>query len=90
MKFEMIDTCKKNIEPNHFLRRADAAQFLTNHGYKIAVATLEKYASTGCGPPFKLFGRFPIYSPADLLDWAESKCTGPFASTSDSAASNKA
>jgi hypothetical protein len=63
--------------------RKGAAAFLELHGYKVAPATLAKLASTGGGPPFRKFGRKPIYAPSDLLAWAEARCTGPVRSTSE-------
>jgi hypothetical protein len=65
------------------LPRRDAAQFLTEHGYKTAPATLAKLACIGGGPPFRSFGRRPLYHPADLVAWAQARCSGPRLSTSD-------
>jgi hypothetical protein len=65
------------------LGRKDAAQFLTDKGYKTAPATLAKLACIGGGPVFQSFGRKPLYREADLLDWAQSRTTGPRRSTSD-------
>jgi hypothetical protein len=56
------------------LRRREASQFLRDHGYPVAYTTLEKFASTGGGPPFTSFGRIPLYDEDDLLDWARSRC----------------
>ena len=63
--------------------RKGAAQFLTHRGYKTAAATLAKLACTGGGPPFESFGRRPLYREADLLSWAQARCTGLRRSTSD-------
>jgi hypothetical protein len=67
----------------HYLNRLEAATFLTNRGYKTAPATLAKRAVTGGGPLFISWGRKPLYEPAELLRWAEGRCTGPRRSTSD-------
>ena len=48
-----------------FERRRDtrqAAQFLTDLGFRTAPATLNKLRCIGGGPEFELFGRRPIYS----------------------------
>jgi hypothetical protein len=65
------------------LSRKDAAQFLTDRGYRTAHATLAKLACIGGGPTFASFGRRPLYREADLLAWAQSRTTGPRRSTSD-------
>jgi len=65
------------------LGRKEAAQFLTDQGYKTATATLAKLACIGGGPPFESFGRRPLYREADLLAWAQGRTTGPRRSTSD-------
>ena len=65
------------------LTRAEAAAFLTERGYRVAYATLNKYAVVGGGPVFESFGRKPLYKPSDLLAWVASKTTGPRQHTSD-------
>ncbi len=65
------------------LNRRQAAEFLEERGYTIAVATLEKYATLGGGPVFEKFGRKPLYKPSDLLSWVAARRTGPLRSTSD-------
>jgi hypothetical protein len=65
------------------LRRREAAQFLTDHGFSTAPATLAKLASIGGGPMFRYWGRFPIYTPHNLLEWAHARSTEPRRSTSD-------
>lgn len=73
----------RETESDALLSRAQASAFLTQHGFKTAVATLAKYATVGGGPAFRLFGRKPLYHPADLVAWAEGRCTATRASTSD-------
>jgi hypothetical protein len=64
------------------LDRKQAANFLTERGYRTAHATLAKLACIG-GPTFQSFGRKPLYREADLLAWVQRKTTGPRRSTSD-------
>ena len=71
------------IDHERRLDRKQAAQFLTDLGYRTAPATLAKLACIGGGPTFESFGRKPLYREADLLAWAEAKTTGPRRSTSD-------
>jgi len=66
-----------------FLSRAEAAEFLSQRGYKTAPATLAKRAVVGGGPPFVSWGRKPLYQPEALLEWAQRRCTAPRRSTSD-------
>ena len=70
-------------DSERLLGRKDAAQYLTERGFKTAVATLAKLACVGGGPRFRSFGRKPLYLPADLLAWAEERTSGPRRSTSD-------
>ena len=66
-----------------YLSRTEAAEFLSERGYKTAPATLAKRAVVGGGPPFVSWGRKPLYQPETLLEWAQRRCTGPRRSTSD-------
>ena len=65
------------------LTRTEAAAFLTERGYRVAYATLNKYATVGGGPVFESFGRRPLYKPTDLLAWVASKTTAPRRHTSE-------
>jgi hypothetical protein len=65
------------------LSRREASEFLTQIGYKTATSTLAKLACVGGGPVYRCFGRKAVYSPADLITWAESRCSEPKRSTSD-------
>lgn len=56
------------------LSRKAASAELADYGYPVAVATLAKYACVGGGPPMVRFGRKPLYSRVDLLDWAAKRC----------------
>jgi hypothetical protein len=66
-----------------FHSRSEAAKFLTDRGFKISPKTLAKRATIGGGPSFRKFGRFPLYTEADLLVWAEGRLSAPRRSTSD-------
>jgi hypothetical protein len=65
------------------LTRRDAAAALTAAGYPVARATLATRAVRGGGPPFRRFGRVPLYSWGDLLAWAQSRLSPPICSTSE-------
>src|SRR5690242_7331448 len=65
------------------LNRQEASAFLNELGYKTAVASLNKLASTGGGPKFRKFGRKPLYSPTDLVAWAEARTSPPVRSVTE-------
>jgi hypothetical protein len=66
------------------MHRPDASAYLREvHGIKAAVGTLAKLACLGDGPPFSYAGRFPIYTPPGLDDWAAKKLTKSVRSTSE-------
>lgn len=66
-----------------YLRRADAAHYVRNTwGIPCSTRWLAKLAVVGGGPIFHKAGRFPIYDPADLDAWAQSRIGAPRRSTS--------
>ena len=69
--------------PDALLRRKIVAMALTEAGFPTAPATLASRATRGGGPPFRLYGRIPLYRWADALEWAKSRLSGPFRSTSE-------
>jgi hypothetical protein len=64
-----------NLDDDRRLERRDAAKFLTEHGFRVAAATLAKLAVLGGGPPYEKFGRRPLYRANQLLAWAHSRTT---------------
>ena len=69
-----------------FLRRKHAAEYLkSKYGFG-AAKTLAKLATVGGGPVYRLSGRFPVYRPEDLDNWAVSKLSAPIRSTSEARA----
>ena len=59
---------------NRFLRRADAAAYVTDrYGFPCSRQWLAKLAVVGGGPVFRKAGRYPIYHPADLDRWATAR-----------------
>jgi len=77
------DALAQRLPTAGLMDRAQAAEFLTSRGYRTARATLAKLACVGGGPPFRSYGRKPLYLAADLLGWAEARTTGPRHSTSE-------
>ena len=74
-------------DENDLLRRHALAQALTDAGYPTAPATLATKATRGGGPPFRLYGRIPLYRWGDALAWAESRLSALQRSTSEGKAS---
>jgi len=74
-----------------FLRRAEAAAYVTEHyGFPCSRQWLAKLAVTGGGPVFRKAGRYPIYRPDDLDRWAQARIGPAQKSTSDSGGSRGA
>jgi hypothetical protein len=69
--------------PDELLRRQALALALTEAGFPTAPATLATKATRGGGPPFRLYGRIPLYRWGDALKWAESRLSEPRQSTSE-------
>jgi hypothetical protein len=67
-----------------FLRRQAAAEYLrTRWGVPCSPKTLAKLACIGGGPAYRLYGRIPLYTHADLDAYAEGKLSKPVRSTSE-------
>jgi hypothetical protein len=63
--------------------RPEAADYLTNkRKVKTSAKSLAKYANTGEGPVYRLFGHRAVYTRHDLDAWADSKIKPPRKSTS--------
>jgi len=75
----------KDLSPETLLRRSEFATALTEAGFPIASATLATIAVRGGGPPFRYFGRIPLYPWGEGLDWARGRLSKPVASTAEAA-----
>lgn len=76
----VIENCPR------LLTRQQAAEFLTANGFPTSKATLAKRACLGGGPTYQDYNGKSMYSPENLLKWAESRLSAPRQSTSDAAA----
>lgn len=66
------------------LRRSEVPAYLMErHGIPIALATLNKAASIGGGPPMQYAGRIPLYHVGDLDAWAAARLSKRVSSTSE-------
>jgi hypothetical protein len=72
------------------LRRKATADALTAKGFPCSDKTLATKATRGGGPPYRLFGRVPLYHWGEALAWAESKLSAPRCSTSEADAQRAA
>jgi len=70
-----------------YLDRAEAAEYLTERGFKFKKGTLQKLATIGGGPAYARFGNRALYTPENLDQWAEEKMSAPRRSTSEAPAS---
>jgi hypothetical protein len=71
------------MSPDTLLRRRDLAAALKARGIPMTEATLATKATRGGGPPFRSFGRIPLYRWGDALEWAEARLSAPRGSTSE-------
>ncbi len=69
-----------------FLRKEAAAYIREQHGLPCTPNTLQKYATTGGGPEYQIFGNRAIYTDTGLDSWVEKKLTTPRSCTSGAAA----
>jgi hypothetical protein len=76
-------TLRTPDNPETLLRRKATAEALTAKGYPCSEKTLATKATRGGGPPYRLFGRVPLYRWGDALTWAEGKLSSPRRSTSE-------
>ena len=72
-----------NLDGSTLLRRKDAAPALKSRGYPVEAKTLATMATRGGGPPFRRFGRVPLYLWSDLLTWANGRLSPAVCSTSE-------
>lgn len=68
-----------------YLTRPEAADYLTARGLRVTKATLQKWATTGGGPTYQIFGNKALYTPPNLDAWAQEKLSAPRRSTSEAA-----
>jgi hypothetical protein len=78
------------LTPDALLRRGATAEALSAAGFPITTATLATKATRGGGPPFRSFGRIPLYRWGDAISWAESRLSPPRRSTSEADAQRAA
>lgn len=76
------------LDRDALLRRAAVSAALLNHGFPVAKTTLSTKASRGGGPPYRLFGRVPLYRWGDALDWARARLSPAIRSTAELDARN--
>lgn len=86
----MLPETSQPVGENRFLRRADAAAYVSHrYGFPCSRQWLAKLAVVGGGPVYRKAGRYPIYAPADLDSWALARLGPVRKSTSDAAAASQ-
>jgi hypothetical protein len=68
-----------------YLTRPEQAEYLTEKGLPISKNTLQKLATLGGGPPYRIWGNKALSTPGELDAWAESKLRSPKDSTCETA-----
>ena len=72
------------------LRRKYAAKYVEEvHGQPCSPKTLAKFAVVGGGPAYRKAGKFPLYEPDDLDEWALAKLSPKVRSSSEFRAAEK-
>ena len=69
--------------PKEYLTRPEQAEYLTERGLPTTKNTLQKYATVGGGPEYRIWGNKALSTPAQLDAWADSKLRAPKRSTSE-------
>jgi hypothetical protein len=69
--------------PEDLLRRRELSEALRRRGFPVAGSTLATLATRGGGPPYRLFGRVPLYKWRDGLAWALAKTTPALSNSSE-------
>ena len=77
---------KTKYAPDTLLTRGATAAALNDAGFPISPATLATKATRGGGPPYRRFGRKPLYEWGTALEWARSRLSAPVPNTSAAAA----
>lgn len=75
-----------DTKPPRLRRHEVPAYLMEKHGIPIALATLNKIASTGGGPAMQYAGRIPLYTPESLDAWAMDRLSKPVRSTAERSA----
>ena len=68
-----------------YRNRREAADYLTARGLPTSWRTLQKLATVGGGPLYRIYGRIAVYTDPDLDTYAEGKMSAPRHSTSEAA-----
>lgn len=82
-----------DIPEGTLLRRRALAEALSAHGFPITEATLATKATRPGrmgGPPYRSFGRIPLYRWGDAVAWAEGCLSPPRHNTSEPDATRNA
>ena len=75
---------KARSEVNPAAVELSAGKYLRQHwGIPCSEKTLTKLACVGGGPAYHRFGRIPLYTVADLDEFAQAKISKPVRSTSE-------
>ncbi len=68
-----------------YLKRSEAAEYVSSRGLPTAKTTLAKLVTVGGGPVYQTFGRLAVYTAADLDAWIASRLSDPRRSTTTGA-----
>jgi hypothetical protein len=89
MSQALIGTTSRNWPAR--MRTREASEYLFQvHGVRLSPSTLAKLRVVGGSPPFQYDGRFPVFTPSGLDDYAANRLGPVRRSTSDVGRANTA
>lgn len=84
-----LDTLTENLSPKGlqlaskpFINRNEGEALSVELGTPVKAGYLQKLASVGGGPPYRIFGRTALMVPAEFIEWLLSRLSSPRTNTS--------
>jgi hypothetical protein len=71
------------VDPQTFMTRFQLAETLELCGIPLSYETLANKATKGGGPPFRIFGKSPVYQWGDVVAWLRETMGEPARTTSE-------
>lgn len=65
------------MQDDRVLNRSEAAEYLTERGFKVSKTTLQKLVTVGGGPVYRRFGHRAVYRKSDLDIWVQERLSDP-------------
>lgn len=79
---EQLSPLAQELYNKPFISRNEAEALSKEIGAPIKSGYLQKLASVGGGPPYRIFGRTALMVPAEFIEWLLSRVSQPRTNTS--------